>query len=57
MLRTLRFLSLFLLAFNACRFVHAETLTFNDLTSPSDGDGLPGIFLRRFHLLLLQLGL
>jgi hypothetical protein len=33
MLKMLRHLCLLLLAFNACSFVHAETLTFNDLTS------------------------
>jgi PEP-CTERM motif len=41
MLRTLCRLSLLLLAFNAGSFVHAETLTFDDLTSPSDGETIP----------------
>lgn len=37
MLRLLRTLPLFILLFSRCRFIHAETLTFNDLASqPSE---------------------
>ena len=48
MLKTLRFFCLFLLAFNARSFVYAETLTFNDLTSPSDGEAIPVFFYGNF---------
>jgi hypothetical protein len=41
MLRSVRAFSLFLLLFIAGHFVSAETLTFNDLTSPSDGEAFP----------------
>jgi hypothetical protein len=41
MLRSLRTFSLFLLVFLAGHFVSAETLTFNDLTTPSDGEAFP----------------
>ncbi len=48
MLKTLRFFSLFLLALNACRYAHADTLTFNDLTTPSDGEAIPVFFYGNF---------
>ena|ERR1700722_4373353 len=48
MLKTLRFFCLFLLAFNARSFVYAETLTFNDLTTPSDGEAIPVFFYGNF---------
>ena len=41
MLRSLRTFFLFLLVFLAGHFVSAETLTFDDLTSPSDGETTP----------------
>jgi hypothetical protein len=41
MLRSLRTFSLFLLVFLAGHSVSAETLTFNDLTIPSDGEAIP----------------
>jgi PEP-CTERM motif len=41
MLRSVRTFSLFLLIFIAGHFVSGETLTFNDLTSPSDGEAFP----------------
>jgi hypothetical protein len=41
MLRMLCRLSLLLLTFHACSYVYAETLTFNELTSPSDGEAFP----------------
>jgi hypothetical protein len=41
MLKMLFRLSLLLLAFDACSFVYAETLTFDNLTSPQDGEAIP----------------
>jgi hypothetical protein len=41
LLRSLRTFFLFLLVFLAGHFVSAETLTFDDLTSPSDGETTP----------------
>jgi PEP-CTERM motif len=48
MLRSVRAFSLFLLVFIAGHFVSAETLTFNDLTSPSDGEAFPVFFYGDF---------
>jgi hypothetical protein len=41
MLRSVRTFSLFLLVFIAGYFVSAETITFDNLTTPSDGEAFP----------------